>query len=52
MLIAKKLTALAKGVKIRAMRAGALTTADQPTGTRTWQDYLDERYGAVADSQA
>lgn len=28
----------------RAMREGALTTTDQPTGTRTWQDYLAERY--------
>ncbi|MEH1124613.1 SDR family oxidoreductase [Micromonospora sp. CPCC 206061] len=29
----------------RAMRAGALTTTARPTGTRTWQDYLAERYG-------
>lgn len=29
----------------RAMRAGALTTAAQPTGTRSWQEYLTERYG-------
>lgn len=27
-----------------AMRAGALTTSAQPTGTRTWRAYLDERY--------
>jgi len=26
-----------------AVRAGALTTTAQPTGTRTWQDYLDGR---------
>ncbi|MCW6007104.1 NAD(P)H-binding protein [Micromonospora sp. CPCC 205371] len=29
----------------RAMRAGALTTNAQPTGTRTWEEYLAERYG-------
>lgn len=34
----------------RVMREGALTTPDQPTGTRTWRDYLAERY--VRDSQA
>jgi uncharacterized protein YbjT (DUF2867 family) len=28
----------------RTMREGALTTTAQPTGTRTWQDYLAERY--------
>jgi uncharacterized protein YbjT (DUF2867 family) len=28
----------------RAMREGALTTTDKPTGTRTWRDYLAERY--------
>ncbi len=28
----------------REVRAGALTTAAQPTGTRTWQDYLAARY--------
>jgi uncharacterized protein YbjT (DUF2867 family) len=36
----------------RAMREGALTTTDQPTGTRTWQGYLAERYAPVRDSQA
>ena len=28
----------------REVRAGALTTAAQPTGTRTWQDYLATKY--------
>jgi uncharacterized protein YbjT (DUF2867 family) len=28
----------------RELRAGALTTAAQPTGTRTWRDYLEARY--------
>jgi uncharacterized protein YbjT (DUF2867 family) len=28
----------------REVRAGALTTAAQPTGTRTWRDYLAGRY--------
>ncbi|MFD0741290.1 hypothetical protein ACFQ1L_04555 [Phytohabitans flavus] len=36
----------------RAMREGALTTTDQPTGTRTWRAYLAERYTPVRDSQA
>ena len=31
----------------RAVRAGALTTAARPTTTRSWDDYLTERYGAV-----
>lgn len=30
-----------------AVRAGALTTTARPTGTRTWDDYLAERYGVV-----
>ncbi|MEJ3742324.1 NAD(P)H-binding protein [Actinomycetes bacterium KLBMP 9797] len=29
-----------------AMRAGALTTTAQPTGTRTWRAYLDDRYAS------
>jgi uncharacterized protein YbjT (DUF2867 family) len=33
------------GKAARAMRTGALTTTAQPTGTRTWRDYLAERYG-------
>ena len=28
----------------REVRAGALTTAARPTGTRTWRDYLEARY--------
>jgi uncharacterized protein YbjT (DUF2867 family) len=32
------------GKTARAMRAGALTTTARPTGTRTWQEYLAERY--------
>jgi uncharacterized protein YbjT (DUF2867 family) len=28
----------------RAIRAGALTTETRPTGTRTWRDYLAEKY--------
>jgi uncharacterized protein YbjT (DUF2867 family) len=28
----------------RELRAGALTTTAQPTGTRTWRDYLEARY--------
>ncbi|MDQ7907008.1 SDR family oxidoreductase [Phytohabitans sp. ZYX-F-186] len=40
------------GKTARAMRGGLLTTPDQPTGTRTWQGYLAERYGPVRDSQA
>jgi uncharacterized protein YbjT (DUF2867 family) len=30
----------------RAVRAGALTTAARPTGTRSWDDYLAQRYGS------
>jgi uncharacterized protein YbjT (DUF2867 family) len=40
------------GRMMRAMRAGALTTMDRPTGIRTWREYLTEKYGPVADSQA
>lgn len=40
------------GKTSRAMREGALTTTAQPTGTRTWQEYLAERYTPVRDSQA
>ena len=29
----------------RGVRAGALTTTVRPTGTRSWDDYLAERYG-------
>ena len=29
----------------RELRAGALTTQDRPTGTRSWDDYLTQRYG-------
>lgn len=32
------------GKTARALRAGALTTKAVPTGTRTWADYLAERY--------
>jgi uncharacterized protein YbjT (DUF2867 family) len=28
----------------RELRAGALTTRAEPTGTRTWRDYLETRY--------
>ncbi|GAA4453277.1 SDR family oxidoreductase [Phytohabitans houttuyneae] len=40
------------GKMLRAMREGALTTTDQPTGIRTWEAYLAERYAPVQDSQA
>lgn len=40
------------GKMARAMREGALTTTELPTGTRTWEDYLAERYATVQDSQA
>ncbi|EEP72568.1 hypothetical protein MCAG_02895 [Micromonospora sp. ATCC 39149] len=29
----------------RALRAGGLTTTANPTGTRTWADYLAATYG-------
>jgi uncharacterized protein YbjT (DUF2867 family) len=32
------------GKVARAMREGALTTTARPTGTRTWEEYLAERY--------
>ncbi len=32
------------GKAARAMRQGALTTTTRPTGTRTWAEYLAERY--------
>ena len=28
----------------RELRAGALTTRAEPTGIRTWRDYLETRY--------
>jgi uncharacterized protein YbjT (DUF2867 family) len=40
------------GKAAQAMRTGALTTTAEPTGTRTWREYLAERYPAVRDSQA
>ncbi|MFC0532882.1 SDR family oxidoreductase [Phytohabitans kaempferiae] len=40
------------GRTAKAMRTGALTTTAEPTGTRTWRDYLAERYAPVRDSQA
>lgn len=40
------------GKAARAMRTGALTTTAQPTGTRTWPEYLADRYAPVRDSQA
>lgn len=46
------LTLRVPGKMAAAMRTGALTTGAQPTGGRTWREYLGERYGAVRDSQA
>ncbi|GAA4677856.1 nucleotide-diphosphate-sugar epimerase [Phytohabitans rumicis] len=40
------------GATVRAMRAGALTTDAVPTGTRTWREYLAERYEPMRRSQA